>query len=152
MGICARIEDIPTLPCADRRLLHETSPRPGGNADTSRAGCKPAPYCLGFCGSRHIVDCLRVSLIIWTLRLERRYRRWIFRKTKQMANAAAPSVRTVLWDKYLEQSSELKVDLSRLALIGTPRPRDVALAWVGRQVAPKQSFLAIYGTYVRAAA
>ena len=43
--------------------------------------------------------------------------------------------RTALWNTYLENASEHDVDLSTLHCIGTPPPRDVASAWMGRQIA-----------------
>src|SRR5262249_40994528 len=43
--------------------------------------------------------------------------------------------RTELWDKYLEQSSQYRIDLNEVAWTGTPPPRDVQSAWAGRQVA-----------------
>src|SRR5262249_46526526 len=51
------------------------------------------------------------------------------------AKIARDRRRTALWDQYLEQSSDYHIDLSRLALIGTPPPLDVPSAWAGRQVA-----------------
>jgi ribonuclease BN (tRNA processing enzyme) len=43
--------------------------------------------------------------------------------------------RTALWDKHLEQAVEYRIDLDRVALIGTPPPLDAPWAWNGRQVA-----------------
>ena len=43
--------------------------------------------------------------------------------------------RTGLWNKYLEQSSEYRIDLNEVASTGTPPPREVPSAWAGRQIA-----------------
>jgi ribonuclease Z len=43
--------------------------------------------------------------------------------------------RTALWDKYLEEASEYRIDLTAVASIGTLPRRDVPSAWKGRQVA-----------------
>jgi ribonuclease BN (tRNA processing enzyme) len=43
--------------------------------------------------------------------------------------------RTAMWDEYLKQASEHRIDLNTVALIGTPPPRDAPSAWRGRQVA-----------------
>ena len=42
--------------------------------------------------------------------------------------------RTGLWNKYLEQSSEYRIDLNEVASTGTPPPREVPSAWAGRQI------------------
>jgi ribonuclease Z len=43
--------------------------------------------------------------------------------------------RTTLWDKFLDQASEYRIDLDGVVVFGTPPPRDVRSAWTGRQVA-----------------
>lgn len=43
--------------------------------------------------------------------------------------------RTRLWERYLADAAEQTIPLSEVALIGTPPPRSVPEAWVGRQVA-----------------
>lgn len=42
--------------------------------------------------------------------------------------------RNAAWDAYLEDASEANLDLSRLAVIGTPPPQQAVNAWRGRQV------------------
>ncbi|HEU4618203.1 MAG TPA: Clp1/GlmU family protein [Gammaproteobacteria bacterium] len=43
--------------------------------------------------------------------------------------------RTALWDAYLGEAEEVRMDLETLAHIGTPPPLDASRAWRGRQVA-----------------
>ena len=46
--------------------------------------------------------------------------------------------RTRLWNAYLQDAEEMRVDLSRVHLTGTPPPLQAIKAWVGRQAALMQ--------------
>ena len=54
---------------------------------------------------------------------------------RRPAKSARDRRRTELWDRYLEQSSEYRIDLNEMASTGTPPPRDAPSPWAGRQVA-----------------
>jgi ribonuclease BN (tRNA processing enzyme) len=56
-------------------------------------------------------------------------------EARRPGKSARDRLRTDLWDKYLEQALEYRIELDRVALIGTPPPRDDPSAWTGRQVA-----------------
>ena len=56
-------------------------------------------------------------------------------EARQPGKSARNRRRTELWDKYLEQSSEYRIDLNEVALTGAPPPREVPSAWAGRQIA-----------------
>jgi ribonuclease Z len=43
--------------------------------------------------------------------------------------------RTQTWDAYLSHAEEYTLPLSSMQLVGTPPPRDVPSAWIGRQIA-----------------
>lgn len=43
--------------------------------------------------------------------------------------------RTHLWDEYLTESAQIDIAMSQTAVLGTPPPRHVPVAWTGRQVA-----------------
>jgi ribonuclease Z len=57
------------------------------------------------------------------------------REARRPGKSARERRRTGLWDKYLEQSSQFRIDLNEVAWTGTPPPRDAQSAWAGRQVA-----------------
>jgi ribonuclease BN (tRNA processing enzyme) len=44
-------------------------------------------------------------------------------------------LRTRLWDDFLANATEERIELDRLPILGTPPPRDALEAWAGRQAA-----------------
>jgi ribonuclease Z len=60
-------------------------------------------------------------------------------KTMRPGKRARARQRTEQWDAYLANASTQQCDLAKLNLIGTPPPRDVPHAWVGRQIALLQA-------------
>ena len=56
-------------------------------------------------------------------------------RARRPGRAARAQERTARWDAYLRDAPARSLDLSRLAVIGTPPPPDEPSAWTGRQAA-----------------
>ena len=56
-------------------------------------------------------------------------------EAKLRSKKARDMARARLWDEYLKGAVEFAVPLSSVPALGTPPPKDVPSAWVGRQVA-----------------
>ena len=56
-------------------------------------------------------------------------------EARRPARSARSEHRTLLWNRYLAQSTQKTYAIDRLPVLGTPPPRHLPDAWAGRQVA-----------------